>query len=411
MKKFSKRLIALLCAVWMCITLLPMEAAAVEEPFYCEYTYVNPLYPQLSEDDIFFYHSSNFAPFSSDESVQDAEPIQYSTEREVAAYVREQLKARNTKFTVEYTGAPQNINSNDALKQYLDTFVNDINPLVFQHDRSDPTAGDYIRYQFNGIYYSASYNRGVLTLTFNCAYYDTADQQETLNQAVAHIIETLHLDGMTDYGKAKAIYNWLCTNVRYDYTNLEDDDYLLKYTAYAAIVNKTAVCQGYANAFYRLALTAGLDARILSGTGITNAESGNHAWNIVKLGSSWYYLDATWDEGESSTPSSWRYFLKNSSFENSHLLNTDGTEIVKPDGISIIAANDYTNGCGDLNGGGIAIQDVQLLYDYLVTGTTPTGGSILADGDFQLAADINNDTYIDVYDLQMLYEIVRGLRT
>ena len=30
MKKFSKRLIALLCAVWMCITLLPMEAAAVE---------------------------------------------------------------------------------------------------------------------------------------------------------------------------------------------------------------------------------------------------------------------------------------------------------------------------------------------------------------------------------------------
>lgn len=44
------------------------------------------------------------------------------------------------------------------------------------------------------------------------------------------------------------------------------------------MINKTAVCQGYASLFYRLALDAGVDTRVISGEA-----GGPHAWNIVKL--------------------------------------------------------------------------------------------------------------------------------
>lgn len=94
----------------------------------------------------------------------------------------------------------------------------------------------------------------------------------------------------------------MCSSISYDYDNLEDDTYMLKYTAYAALINRTAVCQGYANLFYRLALEAGVDARLITGTG----NGGGHAWNIANLGDSYYYLDSTWDAGRAS----YKYYLK-----------------------------------------------------------------------------------------------------
>ena len=53
-------------------------------------------------------------------------------------------------------------------------------------------------------------------------------------------------------------------------------------------MEKLAVCQGISTLVYRLALTAGIDCRT-----ITSNEM-NHQWNIVKYGSLYYQLDATW---------------------------------------------------------------------------------------------------------------------
>ncbi|MFR8181399.1 MAG: transglutaminase domain-containing protein [Dorea sp.] len=76
------------------------------------------------------------------------------------------------------------------------------------------------------------------------------------------------------------------TRVSYDYTNLDDDTYIQKYTAYAALIDKTAVCQGYASLLYRMVLDAGVDARVISGDA-----GGPHAWNIVRLNGKYYNLD------------------------------------------------------------------------------------------------------------------------
>ena len=84
------------------------------------------------------------------------------------------------------------------------------------------------------------------------------------------------------------------------------DAYPAQFSAYGALVSKKAVCQGFSNLFYRLALEAGVDARIIDGTG----NGGPHAWNIVKIGNCYYNLDATWDsENVEAGYSDYEFFL------------------------------------------------------------------------------------------------------
>mgnify|MGYP001651002666 FL=1 len=83
------------------------------------------------------------------------------------------------------------------------------------------------------------------------------------------------------------------------------------FTAYAALAKGKAVCQGYATLYYAMCRAMGLPVRVIT--------SYDHAWNIVKLGSYyWYDMDSTWD-GQESSYSTLNYFLKGySNFEASH---------------------------------------------------------------------------------------------
>lgn len=63
---------------------------------------------------------------------------------------------------------------------------------------------------------------------------------------------------------------------------------------------------------------------------------------------------------------------------------------------------------GNVNGiGEIDISDLDCLYAYL-TGGTNTGA--LTEEQFEQAADLNSDKTVNVYDLQLLYEVVAGIR-
>ena len=195
----------------------------------------------------------------------------------------------------------------DAMQSW-DVLCDEIYAAAIVHTGS-PVEGDYLRYENGG--YNAS-GTGPTTLdggegyyyvfAYSPLYYTTAEQEESLNAVAASVLSQLNLEGRSDYDKVSAIYGYLTKNVSYDEKNLDDDAYLLKYTAYAALIQKTAVCQGYAAAFYRLCLAAGIDTRIISSAAM------NHAWNIARVGGSYYALDATWDAGQTK----YSYFLKGS---------------------------------------------------------------------------------------------------
>ena len=221
----------------------------------------------------------------------------FTTVDEAGAYLREGMEARLPAVIVYYQ---------------TDTYTQDIGKALFssfldaalQHT-GVPTEGDYIRWHYAGYQgnLSGSSSDGIyyLTFTFTFTYNSTADQEAEVDTAVADLLSSLDLSG-SSYENLSAVYDWICQNITYDYENLEDDTYTLKHTAYAALINRTAVCQGYALLLYRLALEMGIDCRLIAGLG----NGGNHGWNIVKLGSVCYNVDATWDAGRSS----YSYYLK-----------------------------------------------------------------------------------------------------
>ena len=422
-----KQLAALLCAAWIVFSLLPVRVWALEMDDACLYvseTCGNPLYPQPDSREASYDEPGTAA--LADTGTGDG--ISFADAASAGAHVARQYKTREGAvffYTGYPTGGPflaltadeENAAYSDAeqtlaeqgashasiltrrrfLKYLRQLVTEDILPAAFRHDPGDPTGGDYMRTQYQDVTYTAAYDGYTYGISITFTYLTTAAQDAELTQAAAALLDFLRLEGKTDYARLQAIYGWICGHVTYDYEHLKDDTYPLKYSAYAALVDKTAVCQGYAALLYRLALAAGVDIRIVTGTG----NGAPHGWNLVKLGSLWYYADATWDAGYQS----WSYFLRPSL--PYHVLDDASAALVASCPLSSTA---FAVKAGQLNGDSrIDIQDVQLLYTYLLTGSVPAGGTVLPDGDFQLAADVNADGYVDVYDLQTLYEIACGI--
>lgn len=63
--------------------------------------------------------------------------------------------------------------------------------------------------------------------------------------------------------------------------------------AYGFFMNNTAVCQGYAQAFFAIAQKLGIDA------GFCQSDSANHIWNYVTIDNLTYHIDVTHDDPDS----------------------------------------------------------------------------------------------------------------
>ncbi|MCD8145966.1 MAG: hypothetical protein LUD84_01590, partial [Clostridiales bacterium] len=327
MKHMCKRLTALALALSMCLSLLCATTWAVDETGEAEavvsassvttetYTYINPEYEDvITEDDL--------VQPSEDEGnalVSAASTIEYCTTIEEAAeLMREELKNRTTTITVYYQCSAS-----------TGSLAKEISNAAFEHT-GDPEEGDYLAHQYGGWTSSSSISVSggtyYYTITYTVTYFTTAEQEAAVTAKLETVMESLDLDSKCDYKKIEAIYNYICDNVTYDYTNLNDDDYMLKYTAYAALINGTSVCQGYSVLFYRMALEAGIDARYISGTATNSSGStGAHGWNIVKLGNVYYNVDSTWDAVYRKY-NYYKYFLLcNDTFGTDHFRSSDYT--------------------------------------------------------------------------------------
>lgn len=125
----------------------------------------------------------------------------------------------------------------------------------------------------------------------------------------------------TDVEKFRAIYTWICLNIKGDDNQhkrvsrnrkkyLNDSTALLKWNnSYKKVAfkkllkRKKTMCTGYAYLVKELAQLAGIESKIIDGYGrsvtsnIDSLEMPNHSWNAVKLNNKWYLCDATWSSG------------------------------------------------------------------------------------------------------------------
>lgn len=225
-------------------------------------------------------------------SLQD---ISYFAEAEVvyetdinaaAAEIRSVMEQRGQYYDLCFKG-----------KDGSDAFLESLIKLAVA-ETGIPTQGDYIRWAYNwygyeGVKMADEEGYYYYILTYEFSYYASAEQEAMVTQKVASVLNSLALHEKNEYQKIRAIYDYVCANVQYDYDTLYDDTYLQKYSAYAAAIEGKAVCQGYAVYLYRLLMEAGISSRVVHGT----AAGDSHAWNIVYFNGIYYNLDSTWDAG------------------------------------------------------------------------------------------------------------------
>ena len=325
MKRVTKSVTALLLALVLSLTLLPAQALAADTaPAQTTYigSYVNPAYAG----------KIGIPRRQSTLSVQTAQITQpkkagtvYTSEAAAAADLRKQMVSRSEAMSVTLR----------SFSDDVETIALNLWNLAMDHVEGSGTTGDYLRWQHTGKScamektplasgYQYTFTYTPYTEYFDTIWFTTAAQEAALTNYIRNtILPQLSLGGKTTYQKVQAIYNWITANVKYDYSHMNDPTYLLQYSAYAAAVQKRAVCQGYANLFYRLANDAGVDCRIITGKAYNSDGTADHAWNIVRMEDEKYYcLDATWDAG--LKPESYEYFLKGlSSFSRDHQAETD----------------------------------------------------------------------------------------
>ena len=214
----------------------------------------------------------------------------YSSLADAGADVRKKMISRTANVEIGFLSASED----------WEALVEEVVEHACTHTGA-PTEGDYLKFHYyqygiDGMMYDSGNAelpyQYAFTLSFD--YLSSYAQEVELSAALAVIMSGLNLNTKTEFGKAAAIYDYICSHVTYDYEHLSDTSYLLKHSCYAAVINGTAVCQGFALMLYRMLQTAGIDNRLISGKG--NDEI--HGWNLVRLGNRYYNADSTRDSGK-----------------------------------------------------------------------------------------------------------------
>ncbi len=303
--------------------IIPIDLTPVVEIKSFSFTYIDPVYegiiteadiPEVSVEqaeaaeealrELVTVEANSYKRFNAQRYWKNN--IYFDTDEEAALFLRSQVAAFQDTATLCLC-------SDYELNTYsLSEKLSLIWSLAIAHTRN-PTEGDYLRYEYGGFKVTSfSYlgNKDGLyyyQIPFSFLHFTNAQQEAELTPVVDSILAELDLDNKDASQKIHAIYDYLCTNVSYGGTGD------IKRTAYSALINHLAYCQGYAAAFYRLCLSAGIDTRIITSSAMT------HAWNIAALDGSYYELDSTWDHDHRSN---YLYYLKGSDYWlTNHKLN------------------------------------------------------------------------------------------
>ncbi len=118
-----------------------------------------------------------------------------------------------------------------------------------------------------------------------------------LEAAVDRLLGALPV-GASDYEKILWLHDRIVNETEYDHRiyvrngkeELGDRD---AHCAYGCLVNRVAVCEGYARAYQLLLGRLGVPCGFVEGSA---RDGGSHAWNWVTLDGTSFYVDVTWDD-------------------------------------------------------------------------------------------------------------------
>lgn len=216
--------------------------------------------------------------------------IYFTNADAVIETIRDSLRERRYQIVIRYRSHRDNLEElDDIVRELMDCALS---------ETDSPVEGDYLRCQYGGYTLHSSYRTEesdyCYEVTIEPVYYTTAAQEAQVTERIGEILRELDLSpAAADSEKVQAVYDYVTTHVRYDTVHAKHPNHSLKATAYAALFQGQAVCQGYAVLLYRLLRELHVETRILTGKLVAaDGTAQAHAWNIVQLDGQYYHLDA-----------------------------------------------------------------------------------------------------------------------
>lgn len=221
---------------------------------------------------------------------------------ELSEYSKELLTLKDGKKQVKYIITPSGLFDEVALSMDVLKHTATTNPGIHSIDKRDRYLFDTLELDYQWYYSNGiglfmikkiqDINNDVNNNSVYAIYYyayTTKEQIELQNSVIDGI---LHSFSGSDYDKVYAAHEYIRSQVSYN-----NNTTYLKHTAYGALVNGEAVCEGYAKAYKLLLNAMGIECDV-----VINSV---HAWNVVLLDGKWYMVDVTNDD----TTGSKNYFL------------------------------------------------------------------------------------------------------
>lgn len=212
------------------------------------------------------------------------------------------LTLKNGKKQIKYIITPKGLFDDIALEMDVLKSKSESDPSFYNFNKRDRFLYDTL-----GLDYQKYYSNGVALFMFKkvqdiennagshsvyAIYYYAYNTYEQLSLQEEVINDAIDAFSGTDYDKIYAAHEYLRSRSSYN----DNGSYMVQ-TAYGALVNKEAVCEGYAKAYKLLLNAMGIECDV-----VINAE---HAWNVVQLEGKWYLVDVTNDD----TNNGLMYFL------------------------------------------------------------------------------------------------------
>ncbi len=282
----------------------------------CNYVYVKGLKATDADDNLYLTLYRRFYPDGEPRAVAfvpltvipaesgvtytdygEEEPTDfYETKEELFAALRQVMMNRekgvNTFYTtveiIEPFCRPEYLPDNYMFNHYyLYDFYSDQGQIA-------PTEGDYLQQCFYGVFGTSEQvntcYRGELLVsvemdTEGCVYVTTVEQEREFEAKLAALFadggELSGIRNLSDYDKIIAIREYINSHVTY-----QGSYDALKHTAYSALCQGEATCQGASLLYYRMLREVGILNRILMGV-----DAGAHTYNLILLDGKYYYSD------------------------------------------------------------------------------------------------------------------------
>jgi hypothetical protein len=242
----------------------------------------------------------------------------YGDGKELYTQIRNKIDARTESFKIKYYSTSR-LHAEFAIEipgirnKLLTVLENLVYKSLDDSISVTSTDGDYARwslYQYgaNSVAYDGNDSGGYYyTIELIYSYSISDSEEKSVDQAINTYVSSLKKKNLSDYDTIKEVHDYICNSTTYDYKaadNPTSSSYRYAYTAYGALIKGKCVCQGYAQAFYRICKELGYSVRL--------SYSDVHGWNLIMLDGKYYFVDCTWDDeamDDNDMDNAYYYFL------------------------------------------------------------------------------------------------------